>query len=129
MGSSYLIDTNIIIYTLHGVLPQHVKNFLSSIPNADCSISIITRIEVLGFAFQSPEDETTAQSFLQALNTWPLSDDIADKAIEIRKAQKIKLGDALIAATALVFDLTLITRNEGDFQNIPNLKYINPWSI
>ncbi|MCF8232854.1 MAG: hypothetical protein K9J27_11755 [Bacteroidales bacterium] len=42
---------------------------------------------------------------------------------------KIKLPDAIIAATSLVYDLTLITRNSTDFKNIDELRLINPWDF
>jgi predicted nucleic acid-binding protein len=52
-----------------------------------------------------------------------------NNVIELRKKNKTKLPDAIIAATALELGLTLITRNIGDFKNIPNLKSINPWDL
>ncbi|MBS1751893.1 MAG: hypothetical protein JST63_18485 [Bacteroidetes bacterium] len=45
----------------------------------------------------------------------------------MRKTYNIKLPDAIIAATALSYELILITRNTIDFKNINNLKLINPW--
>jgi predicted nucleic acid-binding protein len=41
----------------------------------------------------------------------------------------MKLPDAIIAATALVYDLTLITRNTSDFKNMEGLKVINPFDL
>ena len=58
-----------------------------------------------------------------------LSNDIADECIIIRKVHKTKLPDAIIAATALVNNLTLITRNISDFKNIEDLKVINPHEV
>ncbi|MDQ6763986.1 MAG: type II toxin-antitoxin system VapC family toxin [Bacteroidota bacterium] len=49
------------------------------------------------------------------------------KTAELRKAYKIKLPDAIIAATALVYDLTLLSRNTVDFKDIAGLKIYNPW--
>ncbi|HAL83190.1 MAG TPA: hypothetical protein DCO83_13965 [Mucilaginibacter sp.] len=49
--------------------------------------------------------------------------------IELRKKYKIKLPDALIAATALHYRLILITRNISDFNKIAGLKIINPHTI
>lgn len=57
---------------------------------------------------------------------WILYDDIVNKTISIRKSNKIKLPDAIIAATALVYDLTLISRNTSDFKNIAGLQSIHP---
>lgn len=49
------------------------------------------------------------------------------KTADIRKAHRIKLPDAIIAATALVYDLALLTLNTVDFSNINGLKIVNPW--
>ena len=49
------------------------------------------------------------------------------KTAEIRKAHKLKLPDAIIAATAIVYDLTLISRNVPDFKNINGLKIMDIW--
>lgn len=51
------------------------------------------------------------------------------QAAELRKVHRIKLPDAIIAATALVHGFKLITRNIADFKNIPNLELINPWEL
>jgi len=55
-----------------------------------------------------------------------LERDIKLKTVEIRKAHSIKLPDAIIAVTALVYDLTLLTRNTKDFKNIADLKLVDP---
>ena len=49
------------------------------------------------------------------------------KTADIRKKHRIKLPDAIIAATALVYELTLVSRNVSDFRNIEGLELINPW--
>lgn len=48
-------------------------------------------------------------------------------AIEIRKKHRIKLPDAIIEATAVRYQLTLIARNTEDFKNIIGLETVNPW--
>ena len=58
-----------------------------------------------------------------------LTNSIVDRSIEIRKNYKTKLPDAIIAATALVYDLILITRNNSDFKNIEGLKLFNPYNL
>ena len=58
-----------------------------------------------------------------------ITDKIAETSIDLRKNLKTKLPDALIAATALVYDLILITRNKSGFENIIGLKIINPYSL
>ena len=49
------------------------------------------------------------------------------KHLQRQKVYRIKLPDAIIAATALAYDLTLLTRNTADFGGIGGLKIINPW--
>ena len=52
---------------------------------------------------------------------------IADIAIEPRRKVSIKLPDAVIAATALLHDLTLVTRNVKDFEKVDGLRIYNPF--
>ena len=92
-------------------------------------MSVISRIELLGFSFPESDDEVKAKKFIEDSSVLPLTDAVADQAIAIRKLHKIKLGDTLIAATALVNDLVLITRNEADFKNIAGLMVINPFLV
>lgn len=60
---------------------------------------------------------------------YELSTEVADVCISLRKKYKTKLPDAIIAATALVTGLTLITRNVNDFKDIKDLKVLNPHSL
>ena len=69
------------------------------------------------------------QEFINAAIVHELSDDIVDGTIEIRKHHKTKLPDAVIAATALVNKLTIITRNTKDFIRIEGLEMLNPYEI
>ena len=56
-----------------------------------------------------------------------MDNNVVNQTISLRKSRKIKLGDAIIAATALVYSLTLVTRNVDDFKKIVSLKILNPW--
>ena len=58
-----------------------------------------------------------------------LTGSVVDVCIELRKKYKTKLPDAIIAATAIVYDLILITRNTPDFKIIQGLKVINLHSL
>lgn len=66
-------------------------------------------------------------SFINDASVIELEKPIKLKTADIRKVHKIMLPDAIIAATALVYDLTLISRNISDFKDINDLKLINPW--
>ncbi|MCL2597578.1 MAG: hypothetical protein FWD66_07980, partial [Paludibacter sp.] len=60
----------------------------------------------------------------------PLNEIVTEKTIELKRSfRKMKLGDAIIAATAIADSLALITRNVDDFKFIPNFMVINPYEI
>ena len=50
---------------------------------------------------------------------------IADKAIELRQRKQMALADAIIAATALTYDLPLLTHNTKDYEGIVGLKLLS----
>ena len=56
-----------------------------------------------------------------------ITDEIVDETIAIQRAYKIKLPDAIIAATAINKKLILVTRNVADFKIIQELVLVNPW--
>jgi toxin FitB len=47
--------------------------------------------------------------------------------IEIKQSKKIATPDAVIAATALVYDLTIVTRNQKDMEKVEGLRIFNPF--
>jgi predicted nucleic acid-binding protein len=128
MGKSYLIDSNAIIDFLTDSLPESGRLFMNGIIDAIPRVSIISKLEVLGFK-TSEEDLEILSGFFNDAIVVPLIDEVADKTIELRRSHAIKLPDAIIAATALVYELTLITRNTKDFAKIPALECIDPHKI
>ncbi|OYU94294.1 MAG: hypothetical protein CFE21_17065 [Bacteroidetes bacterium B1(2017)] len=54
-----------------------------------------------------------------------LTSNVVDICIDLRKKYKIKLPDAIIAATAIAYDLVIITRNLSDFKIVTEVKTIN----
>jgi predicted nucleic acid-binding protein len=126
MEQRYLIDTNVIIDNLGNKLPKNAIDFIS---NIDFSISSITKIEVLGWKNATENQLKPLYSFMETLNILPIDEAVINKTIEIRQSKKINLGDALIAATALTNNLTIITRNIKDFDTIENLNIINPYDL
>ena len=128
MGLKYLYDTNAVIDYIGGNFPNHVVIWTEKVLfNQQIAISIINKIEVLGFNAPVAEG-LLLEEFINLSVVLQLADSVADKTIELRKSYKIKLPDAIIAATAIVHDLTLISRNDGDFKNIAGLKYLNPFT-
>ena len=124
----YLIDSNAVIDYLNGRLPVSGMNFLNVVVDYLVMVSIITKKETLGFK-TTPEDELLTNDFMDIALVIDLNESIVNQTIAIRKMHKIKTPDAIIAATALNLDLTLISRNKSDFDKIHNLKLINPYEI
>jgi predicted nucleic acid-binding protein len=125
MEQKYLIDTNIIIDLSENKLPTAAKIFVSQIIDKNPYISIINKIELLSFSVTS----SVLIEFTEYANILELSDNVVSKTIAIRRKHKIKTPDAIIAATSLVNNLTLITRNTTDFKNIKGIKLLNPWNL
>lgn|GEM_PF-1347894 len=96
-----------------------------SVINVDFVISVVLEIEVLSH-HEIPEKMPLVEAFLNMATVLPLDNKIVKKAIELRRNQRRpKLADAIIAATAIVFQLTLITNNIKDFKDIADLIIIN----
>ncbi len=128
MGQEFLIDTNVIIDYSANKLDDKAIAFVENIFNTDFNISVIVKIEVLGYN-DVPAKIQLLEDFIANAKILSLDEAITQKTIELRRTKKIKLGDAVIAATALVYNLTLITRNTADFKNIENLTCIDPYSL
>jgi predicted nucleic acid-binding protein len=121
-NTDYLVDTNIIIYYLNG--DEIVINWFKE--NKDrLSISIIASLEVLSYPFTEQEDRIV-RHFLGAFRLFDLDQSIFEKTIKLRRTHKIKLPDSIIAATASCHNLTLVTKNVSDFNNL-NIEIFNPF--
>jgi predicted nucleic acid-binding protein len=125
MGKRYLLDTNTILDYMGNKLPDKSRAALASIIDDEINISVINKIELLGFE----KAEKDLVDFVNCSNILTLTDEIVDKTVDVRKLFKIKLPDAIIAATALQNDLTLITNDARGFKNIEGLDLINPHEI
>lgn len=129
MGTlNYLTDSNVVIDYLAGKLPAAGMELLNGLVDEGMVVSVITKIEVLGCNLDK-DDERVLKDFLDEALVIDIGEEIADTTISIRKSMKIKVPDAIIAATAIVLELTLLTRNLNDFKGIKGLKVIDPWSL
>ena len=125
MGEKYLIDTNVVIDLSEGKFAGTALDFVAPIIDNAPIISVINKIELLAFSYVPNE----IKEFIETATVLSFSDEIVEKTIDIRKEFKTKLPDAIIAATALANNFTIITRNTKDFARIPNLKLIDPYKI
>lgn len=127
---NYLIDTNTLIYHLAGSLSDRAftkqeGDFLDKIIDSSFNISMVTKIEMLAKSTMSQQEESLIRDFLDKATIYFVNDEILEETILIRQLSKIKLPDAMIAATAKVNNFTLISRNEKDFGNISGLYFFN----
>lgn len=74
--------------------------------------AVITEIELLSFHALLPADEDVARGFLDEVTRYPLTDSIRDRTIALRRQYRLKLPDALIAATALDAGATLLSNDQ-----------------
>lgn len=118
-----LIDSNIIIYAAkpeHPLLRQLIEEHAPA-------VSAVSYVEVLGYHRLTEQERQHFEAFFAASNILSISDVILKQAVRLRQSKKMTLGDALIAATALTHDLTLVTRNTKDFDWIGTLRLHNPF--
>ena len=125
MEQKYLIDTNSLIDAQSRKLPEKGLAFFADAINDYFTVSFVTYIEFLGYKAVTQANK----DFIALATIIEIDKDIIDSCIELRKTSNIKLPDAIIAATALVKNLTIITNNEKDFENIEGLKFVNPYKV
>ena|SRR3989344_6545974 len=122
---SRVIDSNILIYHLERdpvITATLVEWMLGRKP---LFISAITRIEVLAAPAMKPEEELRIHRLLGQFLLVPVDARISDTAARIRRTYRLKLGDSIVAATALLTSSTLVTRNIRDFKKISELSLLN----
>ncbi len=119
-----LLDSNIIIYASK---PEHAS-LRELIARTAPAVSAVSKVEVLGYHRLTEEDRRFLEQFFAAAPVLPVSSEVIEQAVRLRQARKMSLGDALIAATALVHNRALVTRNTDDFQWVPGLRLNNPFA-
>ena len=130
MGMKYLWDPNIAIYYLQQQFPKMTELFVDDlVKESRIAISAITEIELLCWKAAKESDLKVLNEFISDCFVIDLEQEIKLKTADIRKKYNIKLPDAIIAATAMVYSLGLVTRNEKDFMQIEGLNIINPFNI
>ena len=125
MGQKYLLDTNVVLDFMGRKLPENSKILLSKIIDDQINISAINKIELFGFK----NVEQNLIAFVNFSEVYHIDDEIIDKTINLRKKYKIKLPDAIIAATAIVNNFILISHDVKDFEKITELQFIDSYYI
>lgn len=107
-GDGLLLDTNVVILTLGGneVLAAHMES-------KRLFVSVVTEMECLSYPFRVRKDEMVVREFMRRCTVLGIEERIKEEAIVIRRDHGIKLPDAVIAATALVLGVPLLTADKG----------------
>ena len=123
----WLLDTNVLIDAFAGQSDAvRLLKALRSRNSEWIGYCAITRLEVLGFAGLNEADEDGLRQLLAEFEEAQITPPVIDRAIEVRRAARIKIPDALIAATALVYEAQLVARNANDFRSVTGVQVVNP---
>ena len=120
MGSdNFLLDTTIVLYYLNG--DDDLVTFLD---DRNISISIIAEMELLSLPSITPMETVQTVNFISELTIYPLNEKVKNVAIALRKQYELKLAISIIAATAIVYKLQLITA-DIDFDVVKELDMLH----
>lgn len=122
-----VLDTNVLIYFLDDALGGSALQSVEQAMRASAKVSVMTRMEVLGWRGHAAESRASARFLLDQLDEIALTSPVVERVIEIRSDQAIKLPDAIIAASAMIENLPLMTRSIADFKRVPGLALIDPF--
>ncbi|TSC69961.1 MAG: PilT protein domain-containing protein [Parcubacteria group bacterium Gr01-1014_49] len=120
----YTIDTNILIYHANG--DPRVSAFLLSACEKDTPLILptIAVVEFFSFPAMTPRVKEIFEVLLPYFRITDLDYPLSLAAAQLRRNSRLKLGDSIIAATALATHSYLVTRNVRDFKRIVGLKII-----
>lgn len=115
-----LADSNVLIYAVNNI---NVANWLmAELP----AISAVTMLETLGYHRLTSEEQVALEKFMQALRIIYPTVVTFQVAITLRQNRRMSVADALIAATAIEYGLTLATHNTADFESVDKLLLFDP---
>jgi predicted nucleic acid-binding protein len=105
MSIDLVVDTNIFILLFNNRLDE-------AIPDGNLGYSVITEIELLSFATLSQTDEQLIRSHLDLLYRLPLEQEVSEKTIWLRRQHRLKIPDAIVAASAWAINAVLLTNDK-----------------
>ena len=110
----FVIDTNIFILRSNDRLAE-------LLPRGEIICSVITEMELLSFPKLTSSEETLIRTALSKVAIYGIGQDIKEEAIRLRRQSRLKLPDAIIAATAICHEAVLVT-NDVELHNTPGLR-------
>lgn len=128
IGKRYLFDTNIFIYYFNGepILKPLFDEVLSG--EAEALYCPISWVELLCYPALTTDEAQQIRHFLKGFERVDLTENVLDRAAQVRMDYRTALPDAVIAACAVTTESILVTRNENDFNRISDLAIDNPFA-
>ena len=118
-----VLDSNIIIYSTKPEYPD-ISDFVREQGKLASAVSYA---ETLGYHKLSAQEKQALEAVFANLTLLPVTQDVIDAATKLRQQKKMSLGDAIIAATCLVHNQALVTRNTADFDWIAGMTLYSPF--
>jgi len=123
---SFLLDTNAVLDFIKGE-EKITTVFQTDMKDKPRFVSEITRMELLGYPDITHEEEAIIKNFLLLVEILPCDEMVISQVIQLRRmAKRLKLPDAIIAATAIEYQLILVSRDDVFSLSLPGLQVINP---
>lgn len=107
MKIDFIADTNFLIY------PHEGNNIVEPFIEYDFGVSFITEIELLGFHKVTNAEESKLKLLLSDCFQIERNARIKDQTIQLKRKYKLKLPDAIIASTCIIYNLPLVTADKG----------------
>ncbi len=117
-----ILDSNILIYSVNPTY-EYLLSY-SDDKSVSTSISLISKLETLGFHRLKAHEKADLERLLASLVVHPVTPEIITEAIRLRQQRKRSLGDSIIAATALIYELPVLTNNTADFLDVAGIEVI-----
>ena len=115
-GNKIALDTNIILYLLAG--DETVSSFLQ---DKEAFISVVTELEFIGYPDISATEVARIKAFIGDCTVVNISEEIKGVYANLRKRYRLKLGDAIAAATALSLDIPFMSA-DNHFKKVEELQ-------
>ena len=127
MKQNLLVDTDILIDVSRGI-PIAINRLQSEAKNSTLAISTITQMELI-VGCRNKTELQNLKRFLRRYVIIKVNEMITDKAIELlsqyRLSHGLLIADGLIAATAIVVNAPLLSKNQRDYRFISELNLLS----
>src|SRR4051794_13210885 len=114
MALSFVLDANVVLYLL-------AERLATLLPEGEHYDSVITELELLSYPALEADEERRIRAFFGGVGLVGLTPTVRETTIRLRRAQRLKLPDAIIAATAVSLGAELVT-NDLRLARVPGLQ-------